>query len=98
MSGSDNYTTSIGIQNLLEPFENPISASLFILLLVLGILGILCLFCLVFKLKEKVFPHSTRYVFRLVKLNKNHFHHMKTFFMSTLGVPKLLYFTENLKY
>ena len=58
MSGSENYTTSIGIQNLSQPFENPISASLFILLIVLGILGILCLFCLVFKFVEKVFPTS----------------------------------------
>ena len=83
MSGSDNYTTSIGIQNLSQPLENPISASLFILLIVLGILGILCLFCLVFKFVGKVFPHSTRYVFRVVKYNKNHCQHLKTFFMST---------------
>ena len=39
MTGSDNYTTSIGIQNLSQPFETPIPASLFILLIVLGILG-----------------------------------------------------------
>ena len=82
MSGY-NYTTSIGIQKLSQPLENPISASLFILLIVLGILGILCLFCLVFKFVEKVFPHSTRYVFREVKYNKNNFKYLKTFFMST---------------
>ena len=85
MSGY-NYTTSIGIQKLSQPLENPISASLFILLIVLGILGILCLFCLVFKFVEKVFPHSTRYVFRVVKCNKNHCQHLKTFFMSTWWV------------
>ena len=81
MSGSDNYTTSIG--SLSKSFENPISASLFILFMVLGILGILCLLFLTFKLVEKVFPHSTRYVFRVVKYNKNNFKYLKTFFMST---------------
>ena len=60
MSGSDNYTTSIGIQNLSQPFENPIPASLLILLIVLGILGIIFLFCLVFKFLEKMlYHHST---------------------------------------
>ena len=39
MTGSDNYTVSIGIQNLSQPFENHIPASLFILFIVLGILG-----------------------------------------------------------
>ena len=57
MSGSDNYTTSIGIEKLSQPFENPISASLFILLIVLGILGITCSFCLVCKFLEKMFYH-----------------------------------------
>ena len=57
MSGSDNYTTSIGIKKLLQPFENPISASLFILLIVLVILGITCSFCLVRKFLEKMFYH-----------------------------------------
>ena len=80
MSGSDNYTTSIGIQNLSKPFENPISASLFILFMVLGILGILCLLFLTFKLVEKVFPHSTRYVFRMVIYNKHNFKYLKTSF------------------
>ena len=79
MSGSDNYTTSIG--SLSKSFENPISASLFILFMVLSILGILCLFFLIFKLVEKVFPHSTRYVFRVVKYNKNNFKYLKTFFI-----------------
>ena len=79
MSGSDNYTTSIG--SLSKSFENPISASLFILFMVLGILGILCLLFLTFKLVEKVFPHSTRYVFRVVKYNKNNFKYLKTFFI-----------------
>ena len=82
MSGSENYTSFIGIKNLSQPFENPISASLFILLIVLGILGILCLLFLTFKLVEKVFPHSTRYVFRVVKYNINNFKFLKTFFMS----------------
>ena len=59
MSGSDNYTTSIGIQNLSQPFENPIPASLLILLIVLGILGIIFLFCLVFKFLEKMFYHHS---------------------------------------
>ena len=59
MSGSDNYTTSIGIQKLSQPFENPIPASLLILLIVLGILGIIFLFCLVFKFLEKMFYHHS---------------------------------------
>ena len=59
MSGSDNYTTPIGIKNLLQPFENPISASLFILFIVLGILGITCSFCLVRKFLEKMFHHHS---------------------------------------
>ena len=62
MSGY-NYTTAIGIQNLSQPFN----------LIVLGILGILCLICLISKFLEKMFPHSTRYVFTVVKYNKNNF-------------------------
>ena len=59
MSGSDNYTISIGIQKLSHPFENSIPASLFILLIVLGILGITCLFCLVCKFTKKMFYHHS---------------------------------------
>ena len=59
MSGSDNYTISIGIQKLSHPFENSIPASLFILLTVLGILGITCSFCLVRKFLEKMFYHHS---------------------------------------
>ena len=65
MSGSENYTSFIGIKNLSQPFENPISTSLFILLIVLGILGITCSFCLVCKFLEKMFYH-----FRGTKLQK----------------------------
>ena len=57
MSGSDNYTTSIGIQKPSQPLEYPISSSLFILLILLGILGITCSFCLVCKFLEKMFYH-----------------------------------------
>ena len=57
MSGSENYTSFIGIKNLSQPFENPISASLFILLIVLGILGITSSFCLICKFLEKIFYH-----------------------------------------
>ena len=59
MSGSDNYTTSIGIQKPSQPLEYPISASLFILLILLGILGITCSFCLVCKFLEKMFYHHS---------------------------------------
>lgn len=59
MSGSDNNTTSIGIKNPSQPFENSISASHFTLLSVLGILGITCLFCLVCKFTKKMFYHHS---------------------------------------
>ena len=59
MSGSDNNTTSIGIRNPSQPFENSISASHFTLLSVLGILGITFLFCLVCKFTKKMFYHHS---------------------------------------
>ena len=59
MSGSDNNTTSIGIKNPSQPFENSISASHFTLLSVLGILGITCLFYLVCKFMKKMFYHHS---------------------------------------
>ena len=50
-----NYTFDNGNQNILSqpPYENPIPANLFILLIVWGILGIICLVNLVFKVLEK---------------------------------------------
>ena len=58
MSGSDNYTISIGIQNLSQLFENPIPASLFILLIVLGILG--KFFTYVTKTRSNLYTYSRK--------------------------------------
>ena len=77
MSGY-NYTTAIGIQKLSQPFN----------LIVLGILGILCLICLVLKLLEKIIPHSTQYVFRVVKYKKNNFQHCRD--KQEIEFPRLL--------
>ena len=60
MSGY-NYTSDNGNQNLLSqpPYENPIPANLFILLIVWGILGIICLVNLVFKILENKFQTTS---------------------------------------
>ena len=58
MTGSDNYTVAIGIQNLSQPFENHIPASLFILFIVLGILG--KFFTYVTKTRANLSTHSRK--------------------------------------
>ena len=80
MSGSDNYTTSIGIHNLSKPFENPIiSASFLILLIVFGILGITCLLWLVSKFLKKIFHHHTTTIIEpIFNIGTSHFRKVST--------------------
>ena len=59
MSGSNNDTTSIGLQKLSQAFESPIPAIFPILLIVLGMLGITCLLYLVSKFLKKNFHHHS---------------------------------------